>query len=246
MLCPACGSESSGKFCNNCGASLSGAACNNCRAAFTPGAKFCHRCGTPAGAHAPPRAMAAASVLPWSVAAIALLALVALAAGQRFGRTRASATTAAPPVTRAPDISSLSPEERAQRLYDRIMGAAERGRSDSVQFFLPMAIQAYTDLGALSTDQRYDLGRLADVGGDSRVAAAQADTILKSQPQHLLGLLLAARAARMRGDDAGATGFLRRLAAAEPAERKKQLPEYLAHQNDIDEALAEWLQRPTR
>ena len=144
---------------------------------------------------------------------------------------------------RAPDISSLSPAERAERLYDRIMGAAERGRNDSVRFFLPMALQAYQALGALSIDQRYDLGRLAEVAGDARLASAQADTILAAQSQHLLGLVLASRAARLRGDQRAERTLLDKLAKAEPSERRKQLPEYLLHQNDIDIALAEWRQR---
>lgn len=186
------------------------------------------------------------NALPWAVAAIALLALIALAAGQRFGREasadRAMAPSAAAPA-RAPDISSMSPSERAERLYDRVMGAAERGRVDSVRFFMPMAIQAYEALGSLSIDQRYDLGRLAEVGGDARLATAQADTILRQHSQHLLGLLLAARAARLRGDEPAARRHLEQLSRVERAERQKQLPEYLIHQNDIDLALAELRQQ---
>ena len=211
MTCPSCGAEASGKFCANCAAPLQGAVCAACRSALTPGAKFCHRCGTPAGAPALiARTPAGSTTLPWSVAAIALLSLVALAAGQRFGRARGAeggeapaASDAAAPM-RAPDISSMTPAERAERLYDRIMSAAERGRTDSVRFFLPMAMQAYENLGPLSIDQRYDVGRLAEVGGDARVAAAQADTILRAQSKHLLGLLLASKAARLRGDTAAA------------------------------------------
>jgi uncharacterized membrane-anchored protein len=147
---------------------------------------------------------------------------------------------------RAPDISSLSPAERAERLYDRIMGAAERGRADSVRFFMPMAIQAYEALGDLTIDQRYDLGRLAEVAGDAAVATAQADTILRLHPHHLLGLVLAARAARLRGDDRTARQYLVQLSGAERSERQKQLPEYLLHQNDIESALAEFRQRKGR
>ena len=147
---------------------------------------------------------------------------------------------------RAPDISSMSPAERAERLYDRIMGAAERGRMDSVRFFLPMALQAYAALGNLTIDQRYDMGRLAEVGGDARVAAAQADTILVAEPRHLLGLILASRAARLRGDDVAEKRYLERLSQADASERKRQLPEYLMHQTDIDLALAEWRQRAAR
>ena len=253
QTCPSCGAEASGKFCANCGAPLAGAACSNCRAPLTPGAKFCHRCGSPAGAGAAGgRPAGYANSLPWAVAAIALLALIALIAGQRFGRSP-SATTEAPVAeaggpasVRAPDISSLSPAERAERLYDRIMSAAERGKVDSVRFFMPMAIQAYESLGDLSIDQRYDLGRLAEVAGDPHVAGAQADTILKANPKHLLGLVLASRAARLRNDAAGTKRYLQRLADNEKAERAKQLPEYLLHTNDIDAALAEFRQRDTR
>jgi hypothetical protein len=261
--CPSCGANASGKFCAECGAPLQGAACSVCRAPLTPGAKFCHRCGTPAGvARGPVPAGAAGekpggvgNALPWAVAAIALLALIALAAGQRFARppqAGASLTTpmgapiGAPQQPRAPDISSLTPAERAERLYDRIMGAAERGRADTVQFFMPMALQAYSALSPLNIDQRYDLGRLAEVAGDARLATAQADTILQAQPRHLLGLVLASRAARLRNDTPAAERYLGQLARFESAERQKQLPEYLLHQNDIETALAEWRRRGTR
>lgn len=245
--CPSCGAAAAGKFCASCGAPIAGAACENCRTTLTPGAKFCHRCGAPATATAA-RSSAAGprelgNALPWAVAGIAMLALVALVAGQRFGRTaqpRAQSLASAPAgmgAQRAPDISQLTPSERAERLYDRIMGAAERGRVDTVRFFMPMALQAYQALGPLDADQRYDLGRLGEVAGDASIAGAQADTILRANPQHLLGLILASRAAGLRGDDAGARRYLARLVRAAPAERAKQLPEYLLHQNDIDVAL---------
>lgn len=260
--CPSCGVAipDGAKFCSNCGAPLAGAACAACRAPLTPGAKFCHRCGTPAGVGAgainagSPRAPAPVAgfgnALPWAVAGIALLALVALAAGQRFGRARAAASaeaasppfaqSAAPGIMRAPDISSMSPEERAERLYDRIMSAAERGKVDSVRFFLPMALQAYQALGDMGIDQRYDLGRLGEVAGDAGLAAAQADTILRRQPDHLLGLILAARAAGLRNDSAAARRYLARLARVAASELKKALPEYELHRNDIDAALADF------
>jgi hypothetical protein len=171
--------------------------------------------------------------------------LIALVAGQRFSRTAAPTVAAGDAPAAAvqsgapPDISQMSPEERAERLYDRVMALSERGRQDSVQFFAPMAIQAYLMLGALNSDQRYDLGRVALVSGDSGVARAQADTILAKQPTHLLGLMLAADAAKARGDQAAERGYLRRFAAAAPSERAKQLPEYVQHVNEIDARLAQ-------
>ena len=250
--CPSCGAEaaSGAKFCSNCAAPLAGAVCAACRAPLTPGAKFCHRCGTPAGAAsaAVERRSGVGNALPWSVAGIALLALIALAAGQRFARARVTEAvdqpsaipSGAPNVGRAPDISALTPAQRAERLYDRIMGAAERGRVDTVRFFLPMAMQAYAALGDLTVDQRYDLGRLGEVAGDAELAAAQADTILRESPQHLLGLVLASRAAAMQRDDRASRQYLQRLSSAERAERRKQLPEYLLHENDIEVALSEF------
>jgi len=247
--CPSCGVDANGKFCANCGAPLQGAACAQCRASLTPGAKFCHRCGAPAGAAAVSHQSGVGNALPWTVAAIALLALVALAAGQRFARPRES--PAADPIAmapgavtgRAPDISALTPAERAERLYDRIMSASERGREDSVRFFMPMALQAYESLGDMTLDQRYDLGRLAEVAGDAALATAEADTILRQHPNHLLGLVLASRAAKLRGDTRAVRRALGKLARVERTERQKQLPEYLLHRNDIDVALAEFRQQ---
>jgi hypothetical protein len=261
--CPACGTPASGRFCSSCGTTLAGATCATCSASLTPGARFCHRCGTPAGASSAAASRGFASALPWTVAALALVSLTALVVGQRFGArgnpggpvtevldgaNMQGATPIGPPADagaapagaapRAPDISQLTPEQRAERLYDRIMTEHEAGRQDAVRSFFPMARAAYEMIGPLNLDQRYDLGRLGEVGGDTALARAQADTILRSRPTHLLGLILAARIARLEGSDARARALDARLLAAEPAERAAALPEYLLHRNDIDTALA--------
>jgi hypothetical protein len=265
--CPNCGASASGRFCSSCGTALAGATCSTCSATLTPGARFCHRCGTPSGAPSAAPSRGFASALPWAVAALALVSLTALVVGQRFGARSAptanadvldganmqgttpigpgaagdaSAATGAPAGTmpRAPDISQLTPEQRAERLYDRIMTEHEAGRQDAVRSFLPMARAAYEMLDSLNLDQRYDLGRLGEVGGDTGLARAQSDTILRKRPTHLLGLILAARVARLEKDEARARALDARLVAAEPAERSVALPEYLLHKNDIDSALA--------
>jgi hypothetical protein len=178
-----------------------------------------------------------------------MLALVALLAGQRFGGSRAPAAAsgdasfesapAQPKAGSAPDISSLSPKERADRLFDRVMRLSSEGKTDSVQFFAPMALSVYQNLGPLDADLRYDFGRVAEVAGAQEIARAQADSILAADSTHLLGLVLAGRAAQLRGDSAAARTFARRLLAAEPSESAKRLPEYERHQGDILEALAE-------
>jgi hypothetical protein len=250
--CASCGADASGRFCSSCGAALAGTNCAACGASLTPGAKFCHRCGARVGDTVvrDGEQRSFSSALPWAVAGIALVALVALVAGQRFAASRSDSSAppqqvadrvntdagAAPP-GRPPDISSLTPAERATRLYNRVMSAHERGFPDTVQMFAPMAITAFQMIGSLDADQRYDLGRLAAVAGDASIAAAQADTILRQNQNHLLGLILAANAAHMRRDSAAERSFHQRLVAAAPAERAKSLPEYAAHENDITIAL---------
>ena len=199
--------------------------------------------------------------MPWAVAAIALVALIALVVGQRFGGRATTGTTdvldganaqgptaiaapdagpdAAPAgMPRAPDISQLTPAQRAERLYDRIMREAEAGRTQEVRTFLPMAVAAYEMIAPLNLDQRYDLGRIGEVGGDTTLARAQADTILRQRPTHLLGLILGAKAARMVGNEPHARQFDVRLLSVAPREQAVALPEYLLHRNDIDQALA--------
>ena len=267
--CARCGTSSTGNFCANCGAPRDGARCGGCSSLLTAGAKFCHRCGLAAGAQgatgmtsgAPSGARTAAAALPWGIAAVALLALVAYVGGQQFGRARGGALDApsnALPVPglddrgigqgapgagggamRAPDISRMSPEERAARLYDRVMALSEAGKRDSVMFFSPMALTSYQMLDSLNLDQRYDLGRIGEVSGSPERARAQADTILQRAPTHLLGLILAANAAGMRGDAAAQRAFQQRLLAAQQSELAKQLPEYQAHQADVTAGIAE-------
>ena len=138
---------------------------------------------------------------------------------------------------RAPDISNLSPQERADRLYNRVMVLATQGKVDSVQFFAPMAITAYQLLAPLNIDQRYDMGRIGEVAGALPLAQAQADSILRENPNHLLGLILQARLAALAGDTTRLRTFERRILAAERSELATKKDEYTRHEDDITSAL---------
>jgi hypothetical protein len=142
------------------------------------------------------------------------------------------------PEIRGPDISQMSPQERADRLFNRVMLLNGQGKTDSVLFFAPMAISAYQMLAPMNADQRYDLGRIAEVAGALPLAKAQADTLLLEHPNHLLGLILGARIATLNGDAPARKQFETRLLAAEKSELAKKLPEYARHGNDITSALA--------
>lgn len=201
-------------------------------------------------------APAKSTPLPWVVAAIALLAMFAMLAGREFN-SRSGSTLDAPanalpqaglddrePQTgggtvRAPDISSMSPEERTDRLFNKVMMLYSQGKSDSVQFFAPMALQSYLMMGTLNNDQRYDMGRVAEVSGAIPLAKAQADSILKKSPTHLLGLILAARVAAIQGDSTALRSLEKRIVAAEKPELAKKLDEYDRHQDDIANGVAQ-------
>ena len=139
--------------------------------------------------------------------------------------------------SRGPDISKMSPQERADRLFNRVMLLASQGKSDSVLFFAPMAIEAYRLLSPMTLDQRYDMGRVAEVAGALPLAKAQADTILLENPNHLLGLILGARIATLSEDAAARRRYETKLLEVQKAEVAKKLPEYSRHQDDIVNAI---------
>lgn len=224
--------------------------------ALTPGSKFCHDCGTPVVAQAGQQRLAARqqkveaaprSNLPWLLGGLAFVTLVVIFAAQRAGQTPPPAMPGgvAPPGggAAAVDISSMTPQERAGRLFDRIMRLSEEGKRDSVDLFASMAIPVYESLGPLDLDSRYDLGRIAQVSGRLEIAQAQADTILRQAPNHLLGLILAAAVADARGNQSQRAALERRLLDAATSQLGQGLEEYQRHRADIDTALAAARQR---
>lgn len=214
--------------------------CAHCGAKLSDGAQYCHRCGTAVGGHpaAPvPTQRTPAALAPWGIAAVALVVVVAVMAVRK---PQAVAPAVAPNQTGpAPNIANMTPSERANRLYVRVMSYAEAGLVDSVATFAPMVIAAHEMLDAPNVDERYHFGRVAEVVGALPLAEAQADTILSQQPQSLLGLLLAVRVARMRNDTAAAKQFEQRLLAALPAELALNNPDYESHRLEIDLAVAD-------
>ena len=226
MKCPSCGSEASGKFCANCGASLVPQRCPQCDAEVRPGTRFCPSCGRSVSGGGRNRA------LPWIVAGatVATLSAVLLVRLTSQKTAETSAATAEPGTAMpAPDISNMSPRERADRLYNRVMSAAERGDSGEVKFFLPMALQSYALMGPLDPDAHYHLGMIDFVSRDFPAALAQADTIARDAPKHLFASVLRAQVALARGDAAARDRAYRAFLDGYDAEMKAGRTEYDEH-----------------
>ncbi len=213
--------------------------CSDCGAPLNPNARFCHSCGAAVVGGAPRAAAATdgSSTIKWALPAIALVAVTAVSLFQSSRRDPVPTGGGGGGIplagAQAPDISSMTPEERADRLFNRVMRLSSEGKTDSAAFFGPMALGALEALQPLDAHRRYDMGVVALVIGDAPLAAAQSDTILRQRPTHLLGLALAARAADARNDAPAAREFRRRLLAAEAGERKQGLAEYTDHGADI-------------
>ena len=252
MKCPSCGTESSGNFCQSCGASLRvlNTNCAACGEKLQRGARFCTRCGAPAGA-APARGARAhgtPSNLPWYIGGGVLMVLAIILAVPML--RDAAPEAAGPPVQgapfagTAPGAGSGTPppltgttREQADQLYNRIMSAWSQNDSAGARRFTPMAIDAYRMSQPLDDDGLYHLAMVHNVAGDHATALTTAEQILAKNANHLLALA-AAIEATMPTDQAAARAFARRFVAAWETEKDRPLQEYLDHERVLPDYLA--------
>ena len=235
-VCPACGTAAGGNFCSGCGASLAERRCGHCGASVVGGARYCHRCGRPVGAAAPRRS----DRIPWLIAAAVVVLLVGgiVARVQRgtpapvvpdMANPGTPGAAGAPPAGRAPDISQMSPRERFDRLFNRVVAAAERADTTEVLRFAPMALGAYEQLDSKDADARYHAAVLMIETGQLDEAATLADTILSDAPGHLLAFVIRANVADRRGDSAAGRRARDEFGRRYAAELAKGKPEYEEH-----------------
>ena len=134
-----------------------------------------------------------------------------------------------------PDLSNMSPRERFNSLYNRVMRAAQSGDEATVTRFTPMALMAYGQLDTVDADARYHAALLKVHTGEVDAARALADTILARDPGHLFGFVVRGTVARFRKDQKeltrAYTGFLKRY----DQEVKLARPEYSEHQTSLDD-----------
>jgi hypothetical protein len=258
--CAACGATASGNFCSSCGATLAARQCARCQATLSPAARFCHRCGTPAAGGPRPPAPglapmpAGGSRTPWMVAGGLIVALLALIVYKVWtdGNGQPAGAAAAPQMSNvgaapgaesgnpgmggpAPDISRMTPRERFDRLFNRVMTAAERGDTATVNGFTPMALGAYQQLDTVDTDARYHAAVLLMQTGAYPAALALADTILAEQPNHLFAYVIRGSVATLRRDEAALARARRDFIERFPAESASARVEYLEHQPVLNE-----------
>jgi hypothetical protein len=215
---------------------MEAAACRGCGAEVPPGVRFCTSCGLPVGV--PP---SGPDRTPWIIAGAALVALLGALLVMLARGSAAPAVTAELPgaaegdAAAPPDISAMSPRERFDRLYNRVMGAAESGDEATVTRFTPMALAAYTQLDSADADARYHAALLEIHTGDVAGSAALADTILAREPGHLFGYVIQGTVARWRRDDAALARAYADFLAHYDAELAAARPEYAEHRPALEQ-----------
>ena len=134
----------------------------------------------------------------------------------------------------APDISQMTAGERFDRLYNRIMQAAEQGDTAQVQRFTPMALGAYAQLDTVDADARYHAAVIRLQSGDLPGAHALADTILEQSPDNLLGYLVRGTAAGLANDPGARSQAQREFLRRFDREMATGRPEYRDHAPAIE------------
>lgn len=129
----------------------------------------------------------------------------------------------------------MSPRERFDRLYNRVMQAAQAGDEATVGRFTPMALMAYSQLDSLDADARYHAALLEVHTGDVAGPTALADTILAQNPGHLFGYVIRGTVARWQKDDKALARAYAAFLEHYDAELKANRSEYADHKASIDE-----------
>ena len=211
--------------------------CRACGAAAPTDSTYCGKCGRRLGVGAgdpdttSPRRYRTALL---AVAIAVVVGAVALARRSAMVPEAQAAPAVAPAAAMPTDISRLTPAERFDRLYRRVMQGARTGDTLATRF-APMALAAFEMLDTVDADTRYHAALIKLHLGDAAGAAAFGDSILARDSSHLLGWVARGMALRWQRDTARLpavyAGF-RRHAAAELARGR---PEYAEHQMILGE-----------
>ncbi len=243
MTCPRCSAEAgSGSFCPNCGSPLGKVTCPNCAQEAPAGARFCNLCGAAMAGRSRKEPGGPAARVGWWMGGALIAGLILVVAYPVYGPDRqttdrperSSGATGASAV----DLSSMTPREAADRLFNRVMTAVSSDDSSEVINFLPMAIRAYELAEPLDADGKFHLSLLHLTATLNEEGLADVEEILDEQPDHLLGLAAAADASLALGDTASARVYYRRWLDVYDTEIARNVPEYGDHAQMMPEMRA--------
>ena len=133
-----------------------------------------------------------------------------------------------------PDLSQMTPRERFDRLYNRVMQAAETGDAATMQQFSPMALAAFGMLDEVDADARYHAALLKLHTGDVSGSAALADEIEMETPNHLFGFIIRGTLAKWQNDTAALAQVYQEFLEVYDEEIAAERPEYGHHQQSIE------------
>lgn len=167
----------------------------------------------------------------WWMSGALMVGLILLIAYPVISRDRQVSPAAPSGATGAAavDLSSMTPREAADRLFNRVMTAVSTNDSTEVTSFLPMAIRAYELAEPLDADGTFHLSMLHLTATLDEEGLADAEAILEELPDHLLGLAAAGDASLALGDTASARLYFTRWLDVYDVEIAKNVPEYLDH-----------------
>ena len=238
LSCPACGAAGEGKFCSSCGTPRAGISCPSCGKTLSSTARFCSGCGRGVGAAG---SVPARDRTPWIFAGAGLaglLAVILVLLVRSSTRTAAAESADLPaqaaPAEAPPDISQMTPRERFNRLYNRVMQAAQSGDQATVTRFTPMALGAYAQLDTTDADARFHAALLQVHTGDLETPRALADSILTANPGHLFGYVIRGTVARFRKDEKALGESYSEFLKHYDAEIKANRPEYEEHRTSVE------------
>lgn len=250
-FCQHCGAAMGGRFCNQCGAKIPGTAkfCTHCGAKVGGGGRpVAAGGGRPAaGGGVPPtvvghRAAAAATLggnnAPWWIAGVAMFGLILVVGWNMVNRAGPQAPAGGMPPGAAGanpaagqsnlDLNSMTPRDAADRLFNRVMQTISSGDTTNALFFQPMAVQAYQRAEPLDLDGIIHQA-LLELLVDPSAALATSERVLESEPDHVLALGTAARAAIAMEDSTKARDYYEHLLRVYDTEYARNLVEYDGH-----------------
>ena len=136
---------------------------------------------------------------------------------------------------RPPDLSKMTPREAADRLFNRVMAASERGDIDEVRRFAPMAVQAYELIENINLDGLFHLGLMNLVMENKKDVMSFAERIKNKIPNHLLALFLEYKVAALMQDASQKNKIGKIFLKSYPEEIKIDREEYVAHRISIED-----------